>query len=77
MAKEYLVALFDRNRRVRINDELMGRTNRVIELEAGQYRVSLGPPQNFTPDEHVIQLRNTTPIRPHMVRFELSEPEEV
>ncbi|MFW5927205.1 MAG: hypothetical protein ACOCSR_04060 [Wenzhouxiangella sp.] len=73
MAMEYLVALFDRNRRVRINGQFMGRTNRLLELEPGRYEVSLGPPDNFSPQKHDVDLKNTSAMQPLAVRFEVVE----
>ena len=70
MAKEYLVALFLRKRRVLINGEYMGSTNKKLELESGEYEVSLGPPQNFKPAKHNVDLRNTSAMVPMMVEFE-------
>ena len=69
MAKEYLVVLFPRNRRVMINGEFMGTTNRKLELESGLYEVTLGPPGNFTPEKHPIDLRNTSSLMPMIVEF--------
>ena len=46
---EYLVVLFPRSRRVKINGEFQGRTGELIELEGGKYTVSLGPPPTFRP----------------------------
>lgn len=70
MAKEYLVALFPRNRRVMINGEFMGITNRKLELESGRYEVTLGPPKNFTPEKQDLDLRNTSSLMPMTVQFE-------
>lgn len=69
MAKEYLVVLFARSRRVLINGEFMGTTNTKLELERGSYEVTLGPPDNFTPAEHDIRLRNTSSQKPMIVEF--------
>lgn len=38
MAKEYLVALFTRKRRVMINGRFMGTTNVKLELQGGPYK---------------------------------------
>lgn len=73
MAKEYLVALFPRNRRVMINGEFMGITNKKIELESGPYEVTLGSPKNFTPEKHNVDLRNTSSLMPRIVEFEEAE----
>ena len=69
MAKEYLVALFPRSRRVVINGEFMGTTNTKLELESGPYEVTLGPPKNFTPEKHDVDLRNTSSLMPMIVEF--------
>lgn len=69
MAKEYLVALFPRSRRVVINGEFMGTTNTKLELESGPYEVTLGPPKNFTPEKHDVDLRNTSFLTPMIVEF--------
>jgi len=73
MAKEYLVALFPRRRRVLISGALMGTTNTKLELESGRYEVTLGPPKNFTPEKHDIDLQNTSSLTPMIVEFEETE----
>ncbi|HET56939.1 MAG TPA: hypothetical protein ENN35_00670 [Deltaproteobacteria bacterium] len=69
MAKEYLVVLFPRARRVKINGQFMGMTNRKLELEGGRYEVALGQPFNFTPETVEIDLRNTSSLTPMTVEF--------
>lgn len=73
MAKEYLVVSFPRKRRVMIKDECIGTTNKKLELESGLYEVTLGPPNNFTPEKHVVDLCNTSSLRPINVEFEEAE----
>lgn len=73
MAKEYLVVLFPRQRRVLVNGAFMGTTNRKLELEGGCYEVSLGPPANFTPARQDIDLRNTSSFNPLTVEFAEAE----
>ncbi len=71
---EYLVVHFPRSRRVLIDDEFNGRTEELIELEAGRHTVSLGPPyHNFIPDEYTIILKDTSELEPREVYFELKE----
>ena len=70
MAKEYLVVLFPRKRRVKIGSEVIGVTNTKLELEGGDYEVTLGPPDNFTPEKHNIRLRNTAALTPRIIEFE-------
>jgi hypothetical protein len=70
MANEYLVVLFPRRRRVMINSQFMGYTNKKLELEGGKYEVSLGPPGNFKPAQLNVDLRNTSAMMPMIVEFE-------
>ncbi len=69
---EYLVVRFPRSRRVIIDDEFNGRTDKVIEIEAGKHVVSLGPPSNFTPDERPVTLKGTSELEPCEVSFDLN-----
>ncbi|MEW6714514.1 MAG: PEGA domain-containing protein [Nitrospirota bacterium] len=69
MAKEYLVVSFPRKRRVMINGEVMGTTNKKLELESGPYEVTLGPPNNFAPEKLSIDLCNTSSLTPMIVEF--------
>lgn len=69
MAKEYLVVLFPRKRRVMINSAFLGTTNKKLELESGVYEVTLGPPRNFTPEKCDVDLRNTSSLMPIIVEF--------
>jgi len=66
---EYLKVLFPRSRRVKIDEEFNGRTNELIELEAGTYTVSLGPPANFTPRTRRVLLKDTSEFEPKKVAF--------
>lgn len=68
---EYLVVTFPRPRRVKVDDEFNGRTGEVIELEAGNHVITLGPPANFKPTEQRILLKNTSELGPREITFEL------
>lgn len=71
---EYLVVHFARSRRVLIDDEFNGRTEDLIELEAGRHIVSLGPPyDNFIPAQYTIILKDTSELEPREVSFEPKE----
>jgi len=69
---EYLIVHFARSRRVLVDDEFNGRTDNLIELEAGRHVVSLGPPYNYTPEEQTVILKDTAELNPHEVSFDLS-----
>jgi len=66
---EYLVVRFSQSRPVKIDGEINGRTGVLIELEAGTYTVSLGPPPNFLPPSQQVALKNTSPLDPKEVVF--------
>lgn len=68
---EFLVVRFPRSRRVKIDDEFNGRTDEVIEVEAGSHVVSLGPPDNFKPAKREIVLKDTAELAPMEISFEL------
>ena len=70
---ENLLVHFSRSRRVKVDDDFNGRTEELIELEAGKHVVTLGPPQNFKPKQQVVVLKNTTPLSPREITFELDE----
>ena len=68
---EYLLVHFPRSRRFKVDGEFNGRTEQVIELEPGTHLISLGPPYNFSPPERKIVLKNTNPISPREVSFDV------
>ena len=70
---EYLIVHFPRSRRVKVDDEFNGRTDELIELEAGNHVVTLGPPDNFNPDERRIVLKDTSELEPREINFEPDE----
>lgn len=69
---EFLLVHFPRSRRVVVDDVFSGRTEDVIELEAGTHVVSLGPPGNFEPASRKIVLRDTSPLTPLEMSFDLA-----
>jgi hypothetical protein len=70
MPMEFLAVRFPRSRKVLIDDEFNGRTNELIQLEAGTHTISLGPPANFTPESRRIVLKDTTELAPREVAFD-------
>jgi hypothetical protein len=55
-----------------VNGEFMGTTDKKLELESGLYAVTLGPPANFAPEVHDVDLRGTSSLRPIFVEFEVA-----
>ena len=70
---EYLIVHFPRSRRVKVDDEFNGRTDELIELEPGSHVVTLGPPDNFTPYERRLVLKETSELEPREIAFDLDE----
>ena len=61
---EYLLVHFREDRGVIVNGQSQGRTETVIELEAGQHIVSLDPPVDYSPSSETIDLQGTTVLSP-------------
>ena len=70
---EYLIVHFPRSRRVKVDDEFNGRTDELIELEPGSHVVTLGPPDNFTPYERRLVLKETSELEPREISFDIDE----
>jgi len=66
---EFLIVLFPEQRAVWVDDALQGWTNTVLQLEAGQHDVTLGPPMNYSPILQRVLLENTSPLDPYRVAF--------
>lgn len=68
---EYLLVHFtgSPSRRVKIDGSFNGRTETLIQLQAGTCTVTLGPPANFTPPEITIELKDTAELAPREVTF--------
>jgi hypothetical protein len=71
---EFLLVIFDDSREVRVGDVPQGKTNIVLELEAGVHRVALGPPNDFSPLEQKVRLANTAAMDPCRVVFQRLPP---
>jgi hypothetical protein len=66
---EYLIVHFQETRRVLIDGQDQGRTDRTIELEPGTYTVSLSPSDDVKPQKRRIRLSKTSPIKPREIAF--------
>ena len=67
---EFLLVHFPTSRRVKIDGEFNGRTEEVIQVEAGTHVVALGPPYSFNPEEQEVVLQDTSALCPLEVSFE-------
>ena len=74
---EYLLVRFSESREVRVGGTPNGKTNIVLQLDAGTHTVTLGPPFNFSPLEQKVLLQNTAALAPCRVTFELLPPSAI
>jgi hypothetical protein len=58
------------NRELIVGEENHGTTNQAIELTRGTHTITLGSPEDFTPNEVTVVLKDTSVISPMEVRFE-------
>ena len=66
---EFLIVLFPESRGVRVDGALQGKTNVIMQLEAGDHDVTLEPPRNFSPVSQHILLENTAALDPYRIQF--------
>lgn len=71
---EYLIVRFPETREVRVDGLPHGRTNIVMQFEAGLHDVTLGPPWNFAPFEQKVLLFNTAALDPYRIEFRILPP---
>ncbi|HEY7542583.1 MAG TPA: hypothetical protein VIF11_20735 [Methylomirabilota bacterium] len=74
---EYLIVRFPETREVRVDGIPHGRTNIVMQFEAGIHAVTLGPPWNFAPVEQKVLLYNTAALDPYRIEFRLLPPSAI
>ena len=74
---EYLIVFFPQTREVRVDDVPQGKTNVILQLEAGLYDVTLGPPRDFSPVAQTILLTNTAPADPYRITFHRLPPSAI
>jgi hypothetical protein len=71
---EFMIVKFPGTREVRVDGVPHGRTNIILQFEAGIHDVTLGPPWNFAPLEQKVRLVNTAALDPYRVEFRILPP---
>ncbi len=66
---EYVRVKCWRNRRVIIDGQPSGVTNRVLRVGEGRHRFELSPPVNYTPPQQTKSVKNTTEQFPMEIEF--------
>jgi len=69
-----MLVKFPGTREVRVDGIPHGRTNMILQFEAGIHDVTLGPPWNFAPLEQKVLLVNTAALDPYRVEFRILPP---
>lgn len=71
---EYLIVRFPETRNVWVDDVPQGKTDIVLELEAGVHKITLAPPHDFSPLEQKVLLQNTAALDPCRIEFHRLPP---
>lgn len=66
---EFVRVKYWRHRRVCIDGQSSGMTNRVLAVGEGRHRFELSPPKNYVPAQQVKVVRNTSRARPLEIVF--------
>ena len=74
---EYMIVRFPETRAVLVDGVPHGRTNIILQFEAGIHDVTLGPPWNFAPLEQKVLLLNTAARDPYRVDFRILPPASI
>jgi hypothetical protein len=67
---EFLKLTYPTSRSVFIDGELCGRTNEVLNVEAGTHLFDLGRLTNYTPDNQKMSVAGTTALNPMVIVFQ-------
>ena len=66
---EYVLVVYPTNRKVYVNDDPCGRTNKAFRVNPGSHKFDLGSPQDYEPGNHEIEVINTSPLEPLEIVF--------
>jgi len=66
---EFLLVQYPGERKVLLQNDVIGWTNEVIEIESGVYTISLDGDKDFTPANCKVNVRNTSVLDPQTIIF--------
>jgi hypothetical protein len=74
MSIEYVIVKFEpqgqlRDRSIRVDGQRRGITNTMFMVGTGRHRFDLGAPRNYNPNEIVVDVVDTSIIRPLLLEF--------
>jgi hypothetical protein len=67
MGMEFVVVSYPTSRNVRIDGEILGKTNDTHSVEQGHHIFDLGDPHDYKPDSVEMDIENTTSIKPLII----------
>jgi len=67
---EYVLVSFNEARTVFVDGVPMGKTNMMLQIQEGTHEFNLGAPVNYTPPNKLAIVVGTTPVSPHLIKFE-------
>jgi hypothetical protein len=66
---EYVKVTFPTRRRVYIDEEANGYTNRLLRVDAGTHRFDLGEGDSYRPRSRTVTVKDTSPEKPKRIAF--------
>ncbi len=66
---EYVRVTFSTRRKVRVDGQPAGFTNKVFQVGAGHHTFDLGPKQNYSPNKRDVTVIGTIPPEPMVISF--------
>jgi len=67
---QYIKVLFPTRRKVWVDGNPAGFTNKVFQIDAGHHTITLwSSKKNFSPDAHEVNVIGTIPTKPLIVEF--------
>jgi len=68
---EYVIVKCNKERKVLVDEQVNGQTNKALRLSAGKHTFSLEGDKNFTPENITKIISDTSVIEPHVISFEV------
>ena len=66
---EFVKVTFPTQRKVRVDGQAAGFTNKVFQVETGHHTFDLGPKQNYSPEQQTVNVIGTTAPEPFVITF--------
>lgn len=67
---EYVKVTFPTQRRVWVDGQPAGTTNKIFQVQTGSHTFHLGPKKNYKPERRQRMVKGTLPEEPMIIAFE-------